>query len=131
MKNIRAILSLVFTLSLGILIGFFASQQLVRHSVKDVESLSSYESFRSRLYSIIVPSEEQIEDIEPLIEEFLKNMNEVKKRFRSEYGKVIQKFHNELKPYLNEEQIEKLDKFPKYFMSRHGKSRADSTRYHK
>lgn len=130
MKKFRAILSLLFALVLGILIGFFISQELVRHKVKDVESLSSYESFKSRLYVIIEPSEEQIKDIEPVIKIFSKKMEEAKRRFRSEYGKIIQEFHKELKPYLNEDQIEKLDKFPKYFIRRHRRSTSDSIKYH-
>ena len=128
MKKIRAILSLLFTLILGFLLGFFVSQEIVRHRVKDVESLSSYESFKTRLYAIIEPNEEQIQQIEPVIEQFSDKMEALKKSFRSEYGKIIQDFHNELKPFLNAEQVGKLDQFPKYFGRKHRNHAQDSIR---
>lgn len=131
MKNIRAILSLLFALLLGVLIGFFISQELVRHRVKDVESLSSYESFKSRLHTLIEPTQKQMEDIGPVIEKYSKKLDELKKRFRSDYGKTIQEFHKELRPHLNAEQIEKLDNFPKYFSRKHRHKPADSTRHRK
>lgn len=126
MKKTRAILSLLFSLILGFVLGFFVSQEIVRHRVKDVESLSSYESFKTRLYTIIEPNADQIQQIEPIIEQFSDKMEGLKKRFRSEYGKIIQDFHNELKPFLSEEQVGKLDQFPKYFSRRHRGQAQDS-----
>lgn len=128
MKKIRALLSLLFSLILGFLLGFYVSQEIVRHRVKDVESLSSYESFKTRLYTIIEPTMEQTQQIEPIIEQFADKMEAYKKRFRSEYGKLIQDFHNELKPFLNEEQVGKLDQFPKYFSRRHKTHAVDTTK---
>ena len=64
--------------------------------------------------------------IEPIIEQFSDKMEATKKSFRSEYGRMIQDFHNELKPFLSEEQVGKLDQFPKYFSRRHRSQAQDS-----
>ena len=115
--KIRALLTIFLSLILGFVIGFVVSQEVVRYRVKDVQSMSSQESFKSRTYSIIEPTSQQQMVLDPIIDEYSAKLDETSTRMRGEYHTLISEFHAELRPYLSEEQIKKLEEFPKHFKS--------------
>jgi nitrate/nitrite-specific signal transduction histidine kinase len=116
--KLRAILTIILSLILGFVIGFVVSQEVVRYRVKDAHSMSSNESFRSRTYSIIEPAADQQSTIDSIIDIYSEKLNTIRGQMRSQYSNFFKEFHEELKPHLSEEQIKRLEEFPKNIKSR-------------
>lgn len=116
--KIRALLTILLSLILGFVIGFVVSQEVVHYRVKDVQSMSSQETFKTRTFSIIEPTDQQIELIDPIIDDYSVKFDEARDKMRKEYHGIITDFHAELRPFLSEEQMKKLEEFPKHFRYR-------------
>lgn len=113
--KIKAVLTILISLVLGFIIGFMVSQELIRYRTKDVQSMSSNETFKSRTYAIIEPDDQQKAFIDPVIEKYSEKLNEARGRMKKEYHDILSAFHDELRPFLNESQIKRLEEFPKHF----------------
>jgi hypothetical protein len=70
--------------------------------------------FKERTYAIITPSEEQIVAIDPIVERYAMKSDSIRKNAYQDFKLMIADFHNELKPYLDKEQMQKLYYFPKH-----------------
>jgi len=120
----RAILTIVISIILGFVVGFYTSSQIARHRTRDVKSLSSKEKFRMRTFSIIEPTEDQKEKILPIVDEYAAHFDSLKKHTYKEFNIFFEKYHSNLEPYLNEEQIEHLRNFPKHHKKKHDKPKS-------
>lgn len=119
----KAIFTIVLSVILGFVIGFYTSSQITRHRTRDVQSLSSKEKFRMRTFNIIEPTEEQKEEILPIVDEYATHFDSLKKHTYKEFNRFFEKYHSNLEPYLNEEQIEQLRNFPKHHKKKHDKDK--------
>lgn len=118
----RAILSIVVTLLTGFIIGYISSNQIRHFKTRDVRSMSSSHSFRDRSFTIIQPSEEQIELLSPLVDEYAIRFDSLKKSVSGIYKSFIEEYHQEIYPYLEEDQIARMQEFGKH-VRRNSKTR--------
>lgn len=97
------------TLVIGFAIGFLTSSVITNQRMKRFRSFNSVESFKQRTIHLIEPTDEQMKQILPLIDEYAKRMNRTRVDFGKEFFNLMKDFHGKIKPFLTEEQIEKLE----------------------
>ncbi len=114
MKN-RALLTIIISILTGFILGFIASSQITRLRTRDIRSMSSSESFKTRTYNIINPEPRQIEDLDPIIERYSEKFDSMKRVTHKGYRELIGNYHDDLKPHLTNEQYRDLENFAKHF----------------
>ncbi len=112
MKN-RALLTVIIALVMGFVLGFFTSSQITRLRTRDVRSISSSESFKTRTYNIINPQPEQIRKLDPIVDQYSERFDSLRQLTHKGYKELIGDYHKELQPYLTEEQYQNLENFAK------------------
>lgn len=105
----KPLLIISVTLIIGFAIGFLTSSMISHQRMKRIRSFNSAESFKRRTIHLIEPTEEQKKEILPLIDEYGKKMNQIRKDFGKEFFSLMKDFHNDIKPFLTDEQIERLE----------------------
>ncbi len=110
----RAILTVLISLITGFALGFITSSQITKMRTRDVHSMSSVEAFKARTFSVIEPTENQKAQITPIVEEYALKSDSLRKNTYSDFHNLMDEFHAQLKPYLTEEQMQRLHEFPKY-----------------
>lgn len=117
MKN-RALLTIIISILTGFILGFVVSSQITRLRTRDVRSMSSSDSFKSRTYSIINPGPEQLQELDPVVERYSEKFDSMKRVTRKGYSDLIESYHQEIKPHLTKEQYENLENFAKHLKSK-------------
>ena len=105
----KPVIIVLVTLIIGFSIGFLTSSIITHQKMKRFTSFNSVETFKRITIGLIEPTEEQRKEILPLIDEYGKKMDQIRKEFGKEFFNLMKEFHNALKPYLTPEQIEKLE----------------------
>lgn len=124
--KVKPVIIISTTLIIGFAIGFLTSSMISNQRMKRFRSFNSVESFKRRTIHLIEPTEEQIKEIIPLIDEYAKKMNQIRKDLGREFFNLMKDFHNEIKPFLTEGQIERLESLQRP-PPRGSRSRNDST----
>lgn len=109
----RAVLTIVISLITGFLIGFLASSQITRLRTRDVRSMSSAESLKMRTYNMIKPTPEQLEKLDPIVFRYSERFDSMRSVAHQGFSALIEEYHNNLTPYLNDDQIQVIDEFAK------------------
>ncbi len=112
MKN-KALLTVIVSLLTGFILGFFVSSQITRLRTRDVRSMSSSESFKTRTYNIINPKPGQVEELDPVVDHYSDKFDSMRSVTHKGYKELIESYHNDLQPYLTEEQFQNLENFAK------------------
>jgi len=110
----RALISILIAILTGFALGYLVAVQIGHWKFKDVKSMSSTEAFRMRAFSIIEPSPDQEKQIIPIIDKYSIIGDSLKKECHKTFEKFFEEYNAELEPFLSEEQIERLYKFPKH-----------------
>ena len=128
--KVKAVIVIAATLILGFAIGFLTSSMITHQRMKKFRSYNSIESFKQRTIHILQPTEEQLKEILPLIDEYAKKLDQTRKDFGKEFFTLITDFHKDLKPLLTAEQIERLQSLmrPPPRNSRHKGDRGERSR---
>ena len=124
--KVKPIIIISSTLIIGFAIGFLTSSMISHQRMKEFRSFNSVESFKRRTIHLIEPTETQMKEILPVIDKYAKEMNQIRKDFGKEFFTIMKNFHSDIKPFLTEEQIEKLE-FIQRPPPRDGRGRSDST----
>lgn len=109
----KAFLTVVLSIIIGFILGFLVSSQITRMRTKDVRSMSSQSSFKSRTYELIQPTEEQKGKIDPVIDYYSDQFDSMRSVTHKGFRKLIIDYHNSLEPYLTDEQNDILKEFAK------------------
>lgn len=115
----RAIILIILSLLISFLLGFISSNQIHHFRTKDVRSMSSIESFKERSFSLIQPTEEQITNLEPIIDEYAVLFDSLRKSTFIQFKEFMDEFYQKLNPYMTEEQIKQTEDFCKHFRKPH------------
>lgn len=111
----RASIVILISLLIGAAIGFISANQIHHYKTKDVRSMRSKESFKDRTFNRINPTEEQIEILTPIVEEYGLRFDSLRKCTYKQYMDFLEEFHENLAPYLTEEQINAEKEFALHF----------------
>lgn len=104
---------LIVTVSIliGIIVGFLISAQLRHKRMRSVRVLTSERYFRDVLYKVIEPEEDLKKQLEPIIVRYGKEGRELQKEFRRTFESHNDEYWKEIKSYLSDEQLQKLNDF--------------------
>lgn len=122
----KPVLIVLVTLIIGFAIGFLTSSIITQQQMKRFRSFNSVDAFRRITIGFVEPTEEQKKEILPLINEYGKKMDQVRKDFGKEYFNLMKEFHDAVKPYLTPEQIEKLESLQRPGRGRNQRQPGDS-----
>lgn len=122
----RALLTIIIALLTGFLVGYITANQVRHIKTRDVRTMSSVHTFKDRTIELINPTDEQIKLVSPIIDNYAMKFDSLKKQTYGEYQEFLEEFHNEIFPYLQEEQIVKMQDFAKNFKKKsHNKGKDD------
>lgn len=114
----RALLTIIITLLTGFLVGYITANQVRHIKTRDVRTMSSVHTFKDRTFELITPDEEQITLITPIVDQYAMKFDSLRKQTYGQYQEFLDEFHNAIFPYLQEEQIVKMEDFAKNFQKK-------------
>jgi len=103
-------LILTGTLVLGIIIGVLVSGRVMHSKVENMKSFYTEQGFNRQIMRVIKPTEEQKKQLRPLFREQAKRNHQLFITCRKKRKKLMEDFKTELKDYLTEEQMQRLEK---------------------
>ena len=121
----KSILIIIATLIIGFTIGFLTNGQLTRYKFNRFVKQGSYDAFKFRMMDVVMPDIDQAKDIEPILDKYAQNASETLEESKENMKKLHKELLEELKPYLNKEQLQRLDRahnrYKKVWERRRGK----------
>ena len=118
MRQTKVILAVIGLLTIGFAGGFLTHRSLTVDKIKKVRELGKPRGFQDGLFRLIEASETQRKQIEPIVREYGKRMGDLQKECGQERRVMMDSMHAEMQPFLNPDQIEKLEDFSKRFRAR-------------
>ena len=118
--KIKSSLIIVFTFILGMIVGiifirsFFPPPKMIDRIAEG----RTPRGFMDRFERVINPTESQREEIEKILKEHFERMHNQSVKFRDRFKQLNDSLLIELKPILNDEQKQRLEKFEKRMMER-------------
>lgn len=102
-------LIIVGTLLIGILIGFLVSGRLTKMRMDSMrQNFMQGNAMERHLMRVLEPSEEQMHDIVPIFDKYSGIMRDQMFNHQLERERVFEDFQNELRPFLNQQQMDRL-----------------------
>jgi len=102
-------LIIVGTLLIGILIGFLVSGRLTKMRMENMrQNFMQGNAMERHLMRVLDPSEEQMHNIAPIFDKYSKIMRDQMFNHQFERERVFEDFQNELRPFLNQQQMDRL-----------------------
>lgn len=111
MENIKTILAMLGLVLIGFFAGFFLHRHLTHLHLERVSESGTAEGFREQFYSIIQPTNEQKQQIQPLIEDHIEKMRNLNREFRDNRTVLINDLHHHLEHHLDTHQMERFKEF--------------------
>jgi len=109
MKNTKPVILIIITLIIGFLIGMLTSAQLRNKRMKPVRIYSSGSQLKHTVYRYLEPTEEQVEKLDVIFDDFSKQNRDLQMKFRKEFEDLMESNWSEIKPMLSKEQLDKLE----------------------
>ncbi len=106
----KSILILIATLIVGFAIGFMTNSQLTKRRIQSFVKMGTSAGFKERLYRVIKPDDLQLVEIDPILEKYAEKIHQSVIESREEMKNINDKMVEELAPFLNDEQLERMKK---------------------
>ncbi len=120
-KITAAVLSLIGT---GFVAGFFTHRYVTVQEIHRVAEMRFAPGFEERLYQIIDANPELQKQLHPIVQGYAGQIAEDHIASRAKRKALVDSLHEEIKPLMSEEQLQKLDDFSRRFRE-HGKKKKD------
>ncbi len=98
-------------LLLGIIIGILATGRYTRHKVVQIKEMGTPEGMHNRFYKMIEPNEMQRSEVKPVLKNYAMESESLRKAHWQEQRELYEEMIEALMPLLNEDQIERLERF--------------------
>lgn len=115
MQQWKIILAITSLIAIGFVGGFFTHRFITKKTITKVKELNAPPGFQEHLFHRIDATPEQTEQLHPIIFKYGQQIAEVGRESREKRRKIIDQMHEEIKPYLTEEQVHRLDRFSRRF----------------
>ena len=106
----KTTLIIVATLIVGFVLGFLSHGYFVKSRFDRFRELKRPGMMKNFISERLDLTDEQIIDIEPILEKYESTFREKAMKARENLMSTMKQFNDEIKPYLTESQIEKLEK---------------------
>ncbi|MBN2637977.1 MAG: hypothetical protein JXR65_02680 [Bacteroidales bacterium] len=104
----KYLLSLVAVLLIGVFLGFLINGRLVKARVERLQESFTEQGFRYEFMRTLNPSPEQMEKIRPILMDYGMRNRENMIQYRLNQQDLMIHLQNELLPYLNKNQINRM-----------------------
>jgi hypothetical protein len=115
----KSILIVILSIIIGFVIGFFTNGLITKSKIEKFIKIGTHQGFKGKYYQIINPTEEQEENINPILDKygqvFHQNMINMRIRMKELHDSMVM----DLKPYLADDQFNRL----KETINRFGKNK--------
>jgi len=106
--KIKPILMFAIILVIGFVIGFLVSGQITRRKHKAFIEQRTHEGYKKRFYYMLELDQEQMKKIDPVLDKYADNNQLLVRSFREKLGAQRDSLKDEIKAFLTDEQLEKL-----------------------
>jgi len=113
----KSILIIAATLLIGFVIGFLVNGRLTQQKFQRFVSQDHFDVFKHRMMDAIKPDEKQVKDIEPILDEYAEKVHLTMEKSKSDINTLHENMIKDLRPYLDDQQIERLEGVHKRFNS--------------
>lgn len=112
--NVKSSAIIVVTLLVGMLIGFFVAGRLADKRIKHLEEISrDHRKEGKKLAERLQLTENQRDSLRPIMQEHLKAKHELMSEHRKEMDSLRDEMFSSIRPKLNQEQLNRLDRMKK------------------
>jgi len=119
--KIKAVLTIIISLFVGFVFGFLTSGQFMKREMRNKHSHSYNEMFIHRTLGVIEPTESQKDSVMPIIVNYAEKTMFLKNKVSGEFDSLIHKMNIDLKPYLSNDQYNKLEGIAKDNRRKYGR----------
>jgi hypothetical protein len=106
--HLKPAIIIIATLLLGILFGVVISNTLARQQGEKLRALTEPDPFVSFHFRIVDPTDDQQEQLQPIIRKYHNRLLEVRETHFRETSTILDEMYRDLATVLSEEQMEKL-----------------------
>ena len=107
-KTFQIIILLILTFTIGFVVGFLVNGRMVSHRIDKMRSYYNETGFGREIMHIIKPTDQQHDEIIPILKEYAHESRELMGEYRHEQAETFNDLINELDDILNEEQLSRL-----------------------
>ena len=107
-KTIQIIILITLTFIIGFVVGFLINGRMVSHRIDKMRSYYNETGFGREIMHIIKPSEQQREDIIPILKEYAEENRELIGEYRQDQMETFNDLIYELDDILTQEQLSRL-----------------------
>jgi hypothetical protein len=109
----QIILIIIGSLLLGLVIGVLATGRFTQHKVEQIKEMGTPDGIHKRLFHMIDPTDAQHDSIKPILREFARKSDELRRQHWQEHRILFNEMLEQLTPLLTNEQLERLENFKK------------------
>lgn len=110
-EKVKTVLAVLALLLIGFLMGFQTNRYLMKQHLRQIAESRVGPKLQDRLMKHLELDANQQEQASPILERYTEQLTFVTRESMQKRSQLIDSMHNELKPFLNAEQQEKLDNF--------------------
>ena len=107
----KLIVIIISSLLIGFIVGFFTSGRVAHNRMKHIfKTMTRPEMEKEMISKRLKLSDNQLEEITPILEQHIKRQHVIRRSGRQTIDSARGAMFNEIKPFLNQEQLEKAKK---------------------
>lgn len=124
MRNLKIIAAVLSLVGIGFVAGFFTHRYVAVRQIHRVAEMRFASGFEDHLFRVIGASAEQQQQLHPIVHRYAGQIAENHIAARTRRRILIDSMHQDIKPLLSVEQIQRLDDFSRRFHE-HNKKKKD------
>ena len=120
MSRLRLVLFGLLILAAGFAGGWATHRNQVLNRMHEVARMRKASGFETSLYRRIEATPAQREELDPIVQRYGVLIDSLHHQFGRDRRTIVKEMHEEIKPFLSEDQIDKLGRFSRRFEFREG-----------
>ena len=117
MNKIKIVLAIIGLILIGFVAGFSVHRQMSQKIMHKLIEMREPEGFKEHFMDRLELDDEQRGKVLPVLEKYSPKISDLHRAFRKDRHELIDSMHQEIKPHLNSDQIEMMERFGKRFRS--------------
>jgi len=105
----KYILTLIAVLIIGMVLGFLISGRIINKRVDRLQEYFTEQGFGREFMMVLDPTPEQMEKIRPILRNYALQNHKNMMQYRSGQAQLMMDLQKDMKPYLNPDQISRLN----------------------
>lgn len=115
MNKIKIALAIVGLILIGFVAGFSVHRQMSQKIMHKLIEMREPEGFKEHFMDRLELNEAQRGKVLPVLEKYSPKISELHRTFRKDRHELVDSMHQEIKPHLNADQVDMMERFGKRF----------------